>query len=185
MLNNFWNLSDGEDILATGNTFEIGGGEIEPIPDNTTAVAIIDDAKWDQDREGNRFISLRWSLVLPVELKNRKVFQKLWVGDDDPRARDAAKKRDKAKRMLAAIDQNAGGRLINSGKAPTDELLSSSLVNKPMQIKILQWEQERDDGTKSRGNWIAAVSPRAGGAGTLKAAAAPKAAVSEDEDAPF
>ena len=182
MANNFWDLSDGDDLLKQGGSFEVGGGDLEPIPSDTSCVAIIDEAKWDQDREGNSFISLRWSVVLPAEYKNRKIFHKLWVSDDDPRARDAVKKRDKAKRMLAAIDTNAGGKLLASGKKPTDEMMGATLVNKPMQIKVMMWEQEKSDGTMGRGNWIAAVSPRGG---AKAAAPVAKAPVLEDEDAPF
>ena len=116
-----------------------------------------------------------------MEYKNRKIFHKLWVSDEDPRAKDPVKKRDKAIRMLAAVDTNAGGKLLASGKKPTDEMMSATLVNKPMTIKVMMWEQQKQDGSMGRGNWIAAVAPRGGKA----AAPAPKPAVTEDEDAPF
>jgi hypothetical protein len=184
-MDNFWELSDGDDITKQTGSFEVGGGELEPIPNDTTCVAIVDEAKWDADRDGNHFISLRWSVVLPAEYKNRKVFQKLWVLDDDPRAKDAAKKRDKAKRMLAAVDQNSGGKLLASGKRPSDEALGFHLVNKPMQIKVMEWKIDKEDGTTGKGNWIAAVAPRSGGKTVMKAANAPKAAIDEDDEAPF
>lgn len=177
----FWDLSDGEDITKTGGQFEIGGGSMEPIPNETSCVAFIDEAKWDATREGQSFISLRWSVVAPADYKNRKIYQKLWVKDPDPRARDADKKRDKALRMLVAIDTNAGGKLLAKKEEPTDETLSICLTNKPMQIKCMVWEMTNDTtGEKSSGNWIAAVSPKGG-------AAAPKktSKIEEDTEVPF
>lgn len=182
----FWDLSDGEDITKTGGQFEMGGGSMEPIPSDTNCIAFIDEAKWDQTRDGQEFISLRWSVVAPADYKNRKIFQKLWVTDADPRAKDADKKRDKAKRMLAAIDTNAGGKLLTKGGKPTDESLTICLTNKPMQIKCMVWEITNETtGEKSSGNWIAAVSPKTGGAGTQTAAKTKKAEQADDDEVPF
>jgi len=181
-MGNFWDLSDGDDIANVGTSFETGGGSIEPIPTDTTALAIIDEAKWDADRDGNQFVSLRWSVLTPAEYKNRKVFHKLWVSDLKPNQRDPEKYRDKQKKMLAAIDKNAGGKLFASGKRPTDETLGMALTNKPMQIKIMLWELAKDDGSMGRGNWIAAVAPRAG---QTERTAPRIAAHLEDDDAPF
>lgn len=158
----FWNLSDGEDVKSNSTgEFDAGGGRIEVIPDNTSVLAIIDEAKWDRTQDGDRFISLRWSVLAPEELKNRKVFQKLWVLDDEPRAKDPVKKRDKAKRMLAAIDTNAGGKLLAKAEMPTDESLTACLTNKPMVIRVMVWEMEdRATGNINQGNWVGAVSPK-------------------------
>lgn len=142
----FWTTSDNTAINADGK-FELGGGE--PIPANTSALAIIDEAKWD-NYEGDYYISLRWSILQPDAYKGRKLFQKLRVESAD------GKKKDKALRMLAAIDANAGGKLMASGQKPTDVDLMQHLVNKPMVVKIQIWET--DDGKK--GNWVSAVSPR-------------------------
>ena len=70
------------------------------------------------------------------------------------------RKRDKARRMLAAIDTNAGGQLLKAGQ-PTDETLALNLVGKPMVIKCMIWsmpDRERP-GEVIEGNWIAAVGP--------------------------
>jgi len=163
-MNDFWNLSDGEDASASTNgEFDAGGGNIEPIPPETSVLAAIDEAKWDKDQQGNRFISLRWNVLAPEEYDNRKVFQKLWVLDADPRAKadKVAAKRDKAKRMLAAIDTNAGGKLLAKPVMPTDEALTLHLTNKPMVVKVMLWEM-RDSmtGEMMRGNWIGAVAPK-------------------------
>ena len=140
----FFNTSDGEVIEADGE-FD-AGGDMEVIPAKTKLKAIIDDAKW-AEYEGERYINVRWSIIQPDEYKNRKVFQKIRVLDGD------SKKADKAKRMLAAIDTNAGGKLIKLGKIPSDEDLQINLLNKPMIIQVMVWEI--DD---RKGNWINSVS---------------------------
>jgi hypothetical protein len=161
----FWNLSDNTNAAAVGTTFETGGGDIEPIPNNTTVLAAPDEAKIDS-YEGEQYISMRWSVLEPKEYRNRKVFQKIRVFDAD------AKKADKAKRMLAAIDANAGGQLIASGEMPSDALLTKCLVNKPMLLKLQIWEMN-----DKKGNWVSAVAPRNG--------ASPKPANPVDQDVPF
>lgn len=177
----FWDFQDGDEAVT--GTFEVGGGNMEPIPNDTTCVAIIDEAKWDKDQLGNRLISLRWSVVAPDDYKNRKVFHKLWVDDDKPDHKDPAKKRDKDKRLLAAIDFNAGGKLVASGRAPTNDALGMALMNKPMSIKVMLWEYNGKSG-----NWVSAVGPRGGKTAAPAPAPkpAPKPAVEDDEyDAPF
>ena len=175
----FWDLSDGGTAAETGTEYEQPSGNLEPIPDGSSVLAMIDEAKWDE-KDGADYISLRWSVLSPDEHKNRKVFQKLWVTDDDPNAKDAsaaAKKRDKARRMLAAIDANAGGKLTKKGGVPTDETLTVCLTNKPMIIKCMLWEmpdRERH-GEFIRGNWIAAVAPKSKGIDVKEAKAAPAA----------
>ena len=66
---NYWNLSDGDDIHKTGGEFETGGGNFTPIPDGTGLLAAIDEAKIDEDRDGNEFVSIRWSVLTPAEYK--------------------------------------------------------------------------------------------------------------------
>lgn len=163
-MNDFWNLSDGEDVsTSSSGEFDAGGGNLEPIPPETSVLAAIDEAKWDKDQQGNRYISLRWTVLQPEEFDNRKIFQKLWVLDADPRAKadKVAAKRDKAKKMLGAIDTNAGGKLLARPVMPTDESLTSCLTNKPMVVKVMVWAM-RDSmtGDMARGNWIGAVAPK-------------------------
>jgi hypothetical protein len=190
----FWNLSDGGSAADTGADYEIPGGNLDPIPDGSSVLAMIDEAKWD-DKDGADYISLRWSVLSPDEYKNRKVFQKLWVTDDDPSAKDedkAAKKRDKARRMLAAIDANAGGKLTKKEGIPTDETLTVCLTNKPMIIRVAVWAiKDRETGDTISGNWVQAVAPKSKGI-DVKPATAPKAqtrgaqsAGVEDDEIPF
>lgn len=193
----FWDLSDGESAATGEKEYEQATGNLEPIPDGSSVLAIIDEAKWGETRDRDaEFISLRWSVTGPEEYINRKVFQKLWVTDDDPNTTDAdkmAKKRDKAKRMLAAIDANCGGKLARKAARPTDDDLALALTNKPMVIKCMVWEMKGTDGTMNSGNWIAAVAPRSKGV-DVKAAKEPAAksapAASSfgddlDDDVPF
>lgn len=140
----FWDLEE----EVTGS-FEMGGGAIEPIPDNTDVLAAPDEVKWD-NYEGDEYISIRWNILKPAGYAKRKIFQKVRVFDTD------SKKAEKAKRMLAAVDANAGGVLRASGEQPTDELLTKALTNKQMIIKLMVWEMNGKSG-----NWVAAVSPKA------------------------
>lgn len=141
----FFNTSDGKVIESDGE-FD-SGGDITPIPAKTRLKALIDDVSWSED-EGERYINIRWSVLEPEEYKNRKVFQKVKVLNDD------SKKADKAKRMLAAIDKNAGGNLVKLERVPTEEDLQINLLNKMMLIQVMLWKT--DDG--KYGNWINAVS---------------------------
>ena len=134
--------------IETDGTFEAAPA-IEVIPNDTTCVAMLDDAGWTE-YQGEEYINLRWSVLEPAVYKGRKIFQKVRVYDGD------AKKADKAKRMLAAIDANCGGKLMASGEEPTDTSLAKALLNKPMHIKVMVWEM--DD---RKGNWISAVAPKA------------------------
>lgn len=169
----FWNLSEGE--LDKSGAFETGGGNMEPIPADTQCLAMIDEAKWTHTNNGEEYLSLRWAVISPAEFKNRKVYHKLWVTDADPKAKDPAKKRDKAKRMLAAIDFNAGGKLAASTEAPTDESLTSALTRQPMIIKVMLWTiEDAVTGETKKGNWIGAVNAK-----SKTAAAVPQQSTTE------
>lgn len=142
-------------IENQGAEFEVSGGNMEPIPDNTQLLAIIDEALWSEDKHnGGWMIELRWTVMQPKLYKNRKVFQKLRMESVDD------KKAEKAKRMLLAIDANAGGAIAKAGRKPTDTDLAIHLMNKPMVIKVLVWEMDSENGEKMKGNWVCAVSPR-------------------------
>ena len=140
----FWQKQDGSQVENT-TSFEMGGGEITPIPNNTALIAAIEEAKW-ADWEGESYINLKWRVMRPSEFANRVIFQKLKVFSD--------KQGDKAKQMLAAIDANCGGKLAKLRDTPQDEDLMMSLVGKPVAIKVQVW-----DINGKTGNWISAVSP--------------------------
>ncbi len=142
---NFFTTSDNK-AIETGTEFELGGGNFEPIPDNTQLKVIIEEAKWD-NYDNEDYISLKWS-VFDGEHSNRKIFQKLKVNEPD------SKKSDKAKTMLAAIDANAGGQLMAAGVMPNDMSLALNLCNKPMAIVVAIWEIDGKSG-----KWVKGVSP--------------------------
>jgi hypothetical protein len=164
-------------IENQGAEFEVSGGNMEPIPENTQLLAIIDESGWEEDKHnGGWMIELRWSVMQPETYKNRKVFQKLRMESPD------AKKAEKAKRMLLAIDANAGGNIAKAGRKPNDTDLAVHLMNKPMVIKVLVWEMDGDDGEKRRGNWVCAVSPRKKQQAAPVAASAPIVETVIDDD---
>lgn len=165
----FFTTSDNQTIQSQGQ-FELGGSE--PLPDNTQVIAAIDEAKWD-DFDGDRFISLRWT-VLDGEFKGRKVFQKVRVLDAD------TKRADKAKMMLAAIDTNAGGALMAAGVEPDDVSLSINLTGKPMMLLLGVWELNGNSG-----NWVKKVSASGGDKPSQQAQQAKTQEPSFDEDIGF
>jgi hypothetical protein len=152
-MSNFWVTSDNKSIIATGE-FTSGGGKIENIPDDTTCLALIDEAGI-AEYEGTEYINLRWTVAEPTAYKGRKIFQKVRVYDAD------VKKADKAKEMLMNIDANCGGKLAESEEAPSDKSMAKALLNKLMLIKVLTWELNGRSG-----NWVASVAPRKGGTPT-------------------
>lgn len=155
----FWNLNDG--TTAQGNSeYEIESGNLEPIPDDTQCIAAIEEAKWDQ-YEADHYISLKWKIIQPDQYARRVIYQKLKVFGTS-RDKDPAATADKAKRMLAAIDTNAGGKLMKLGTEPDDTDLMSALVGKMMAIKVKVWEMTSNDGKERSGNWICAVAPAKG-----------------------
>lgn len=148
---NFFQLSSGEQLNNNGS-FEMGGGDMEPIPANTQVKAFAEEAKWDE-HEGLRHVSIKW-IVIDGEYKNRKIFQKIRVFDTD------TKKKDKAIQMLAAIDTNSGGGLQRIGQEPTDMDLQANLCNKPMALKVMVWKiADEQTGEVKQGNWVGAVAP--------------------------
>ena len=177
-----WATSDGQSAQQTEGKFEMGGGEIAPIPDGTSVLAIAEEAKNDE-YQGNQFIKVKWRISKPAEYANRVIFQKVQVFDKD------SAKSDKAKRMLAAIASNAGGGLFSSMEQRKEQMPSdmslAQLCNRPMVLKLGVWEL--DDKSKS-GNWVQAVSPAKAGTAAPAAAPAPKpapAADAYDDDIPF
>ncbi len=191
---NFWSTSDGGSAAqsATGE-YEAPSTEYEPIPHGTQCVALIDEAAWVvPDRgftAGVEHIKLRWSVLEPSEYEGRKIFQKLYVSDLDPKAKNPANKRDTALKILAAIDRNCGGGLAKFNGKPFDGELQAALCNHPISIKLLVWEMDSERGDKLRGNWVAAVgrarpgTARPVGAIPQRAAAAPPAF--DDDEIPF
>lgn len=169
---NFFTLSDKSTLNDESGEFDLGGGN-SLIPADTTCLAMIDEINWTEF-QGDEYINARWTVMEPEAYRNRKVFQKLKVNDPD------AKKSDKAKKMLFAIDKNAGGKLAASGEYPSDLLMAKCLMSKPMLIKVQVWEMN-----DKSGNWIAAVSPRSKVKATPTLTPTPDREPGEDDDIAF
>ncbi len=149
-MSTFW--SEEEAQTANGE-FDGGGGNFEPIPAGTQLIAAIKDAKIKSPKDDDDFIELQWS-VLDGEFKNRAIFQKVRVFDQDQ------KKADKARKMLAAIDANCGGTLVKARVEPTGDMIRAALLGKPMRIVVEIWETENaQTGALISGNWVRSVSP--------------------------
>lgn len=155
----FFTTSTGENLAQnqTGS-FAVGGDDFAPIPKGTRVLAIVDEAKIEE-YNGRRNIKIKWDIAQPKEYKGRKVFQKVHCYDTDP------EKRDKALRMLAAIDANAGGKLAAANAEPTDQSLSSALCAKMMVLKLGVWTIKEDDNKQplpesewKSGNFVQEVS---------------------------
>ena len=140
----FWQKQDGSQIENI-TSFDAGGGDIKPIPNNTALIAAIEEAKW-AEYDGEHYINLKWRIMRPADYANRVLFHKLKVF--------SPKQGDKAKQMLAAIDANCGGKLSKLTETPEDMHLMTALVGKPMAVKVQIW-----DINGKTGNWISAVSP--------------------------
>jgi hypothetical protein len=170
--------------VEVSKEFDMGGGDFDPIPNNTLVKAMIENAEWSS-YEGSDYINIKWS-VLGGDYNNRKLFQKIRVQDDDP------KKAEKALRMLAAIDANAGGKLVASGLEPDDFALTSCLCNKAMMLQLATWAMNGKEG-----NWVKSVSASSGNKAPTPAPAATKAPAAKkaaakapsmdsfDDDIPF
>ena len=181
----FWDLSDGSQAKSE-TTYEAPTGG-DPIPDNTDVVAFAEKIEWTKFYQSeDEHINIQWRVTKPEAYKNRVIFHKLDVYGKDPRAKDPKKKADNAKRMLAAIDANAGGSLAKLGAAPTTEDLTRAISNKFMKLKVMKWEMDGDDGQKRSGNWISAVSPKGDVAETVVRSEPVKSTQSIDMDSiPF
>ena len=159
----FFTTSTGENAAATATgEFSAGGGDFAPIPKDTRVLPMCDEAKISE-YQGQSYINLKWSIAQPKEYKGRVIFQKIKCWEAD------ASKRDKALRMLAAIDANAGGKLAASGAEPTDLSLQTSLTAKPMVLKLGVWDIEG-----KTGNWVQEVSKHQPKPGTAAPAPSPK-----------
>lgn len=168
-MSGFWTTSDNDDATRVGNEYDAGGGNFEPLPDGSVILAMPEEAKWETVRDrSEEYIGLKWTVLAPKEYANRKINQKLFVTDDDPNVTDRKKmetKRDKAKRMLAAIDANAGGKLARSAKKPDDQDLAVALTGKQMVIRLGVWEmtnrnQQTGNMETNSGNWVQACYPK-------------------------
>lgn len=166
---------------VNAGTFEVGGGDMAPIPKGTAVLAACESAS-NESFEDQKYVNLKWRVAQPAQYENRVIFQKVRIyGPPSP-------KRDTAERMLFAIATNAGGGLIKAMEAAGEEFPSNQslqqLCNRPMVLKLDVWEI---DGKK--GNWVQAVSPHKNGGSKPAAKPAPPPVTAADnvfdDDIPF
>lgn len=188
----FWATSDGSSAQISDGKFDAGSVDLAPIPEDTCVLATAEEAK-NSEYQGDEYLNIKWRVAKPAEYANRVIFQKVRVYDKDP------SKADKAKRMLAAIAANAGGGLFAAmeqrGEERPSDMSLAQLCNRPMVLKLGIWEifAKNPDGTEDKtkkekdGNWVKAVSPKAGTQAAPAPAPAPKPAPVDtlDDDIPF
>jgi len=176
----YWDLSsDGkpaEEVVAEG-----GGGDLV-YPDGSWVTVSLDEAKWNQFKDGERHVSLRATILAPAEfdgvkIANRKLFTKLWLVDGNRAEKgdkaEARKKRDWT--MITAIDSHCGGGLLKAAKkagkddwVPTDEDFASNLLNKPFAWRIGMMISKQDGKNINFMNGVAAPSRQVEIPGSLK-----------------
>ena len=167
-----------QDEINAG-TFEVGGGDMAPIPKGTAVLAACESAS-NESFEDQKYVNLKWRVAQPAQYENRVIFQKVRIyGPPSP-------KRDTAERMLFAIATNAGGGLIKAMEAAGEEHPSNQslqqLCNRLMVLKLGVWDI---DG--KTGNWVQAVSPHKGAAPAQPAPPkpAPDTATASFDDIPI
>ena len=161
-MSDFWGLSScGDATEDVSTSYEVASGSFDAFPEGTKLLAMVTDAEWRKnDQTGLENLSLTWTVVKPEEVANRKVFQSLWLTDLQPEAKDPEKKRDKARRMFAAIDANAGGKLAKKPGKPSAEAILIALANKQMLIRLGEYEGKTRDGGTVQRNYVQAVGPK-------------------------
>lgn len=175
-MSGFWNVA-GETITAQETIEVAGGGNNDmPIPAGTQVKGIIDDVQWKTNESEGTFINIKWKIQAPECYEGRVIFQKIHVRCHEFKSASKWREFDEQKmnqkraqflRMLATIDTNAGGKLLSSQDAPTDERLQTCLVGKAMALVLEVWESKFRDGVAiqnavdyGRGNWVKAVAPK-------------------------
>lgn len=163
-----------DDVNTQDTEFQLSDGDLPPIPKGTRVLAALEQISNDYNQNnGENLISGMWRVARPAEYANRVIFQKIRVYDKDPA------KAQKAKRMLAAIASNAGGKLYSEMESrqeqtPSDQSLSV-LCQRPMALELEVWVMDNQaTGEKMTGNWVNKVAPAKNGA-TPQATANPMA----------
>ena len=163
------NLSNGEQLDL--NTPEFDADQRTIIPDGTSVIAAIKGAKWatDDNDNGAEMVQVTWEVVQPKEYEGTRIYHKLRVNSSKD------KQRDKAVRMMTAIIVIAKVQAVMAKGLPSDDVLSSALVNKLARITVKEWEMG-----DNKGNWVCKVADRHAEAPVPQKSSAPA-----DDDAPF
>lgn len=160
-MSDWWTTSDGEEIKDVSGIFE--SGAIEVIPKGTTVHARVVNAAWGTAFKGESIIQVQWEILKPAAYEGRRIFQKVWCDDYDSSVEDEEKrkkKRDRSLDMLANIDKNAGGKLLRTGRRPTDDDLALALISKEMGLTLDVWDKDEGGRKVPGGNWVRKVWPK-------------------------
>lgn len=172
----FWNTSDGSNAAQNAEAVYVAPSGSDPLPDDAQVVFAIEDVSVKTFDDGGKSIGFMCRANAPQEYANRVFFVNLKPWDHD------TSKRDKALRMLAAIDKNCGGRLAASGQEPTTESLQQALLNRPMIGKLGMYDFEGDQGKRITGNYFKGVAPVNRSAQAAPAKAQPKPKPQQNND---
>lgn len=193
-MGSFWDLSDGTSAISDSKEFNAGGGDFDVIPKGSSVLVTVESADWKKGYNvEEEFVNLKCRVVKPEGYANRVLFFKLWIGDLDPSVKEQAKaltKRDKHRRMIMAIDQNAKGRLSKLTSSPTNEQLALALTAAQFVATLGVWDKEDETGKKvPGGNWLMSARPKTAEISdgpAVKAKKAPPVDYDDmDDDVPF
>lgn len=142
----FWTSELGE---ITGNAKDAFANTFKRIPDNTTALALIESFV-NVEHNGYKYLQVNWKLT-SGDFKGQKVGQKFKVFDQD------AKVRHRGLNMLKLL-YNLCGISPQSMNPPTDgDLLI--FVNKQAGIRIQETEPNAEG---KQYNWVSEIHPATG-----------------------
>ena len=121
--------SDGEYKQKTG---------FDPLPEGTRVLQTLEEIKLDSFQgSDHEHLNIKWRIEAPEEFNNRVYFQSIYINGSDPTSPyyDESKQ-DKnfndARRMLFAIDYNAGKKIAALKREPTQEELQEFLIGARM-----------------------------------------------------
>lgn len=112
-----------------------------PIPEGEKVLSAPYSMQWEGfPGSDHKHINVKWA-VIDGEYEGKKFFQSIYLNGTDPsgqyyKANEQDKIIAKAKAMFVAIDKNAGGHIVKSGKEPTDELMEKHIKGSPMMITV-------------------------------------------------
>lgn len=163
----FWDLDDGGNAAKTAtDTVKGEGGSFEPLPGGSKVLSEITEIKWvNPESDDARFIQINWSVLRPEEFEGRKLRQKLFVAELDlsnGRNEEKAKKRRvAAKKTLATLALNAGGKLLKLTGEPDDDDLAAALMGKQAVLGVEIFSiVDKTGGPNITGNWVRDIFPK-------------------------
>ena len=137
----FWDSGLGEKL--TGNEDDSFVSTFGIIPNDTTAIALINKIDLKSFPDGSRFYQVYWKIVSD-EFKNRTVFQKLHCFDED------IQKKHRALNMLMRLFKLSNHKPAHNAEPGPEDF--SPLLGTSCGIKIQEWHLNGKEG-----NWVSEV----------------------------